>query len=469
MMNLIVNFNNNYRNRKNIVFMSKISITLFAIFLFARVACYAQQGLDFILNAEDFKRAKNYDAALLEYDKAIKAEPKNADYLFKKAQVYFIKKDAENAIQYFEKTIAMKDDNLGAYLNLAKLYTIKASNENAIKAFENAYKLEPNSAKKVEYKINIIKILNKLNRFSDAEPHIKDALVLAPNELPLLYFGARLANIKGKYEQAKQDMLKATSILKSDDPKEFAKFYYELGYAYYHLDKYNDARIAFDKANFGPFKSLIFKMTPPYFFNLAFSYYKVHEIDESKKYLEIALKIKPDFTQAHDLLLKIVGASADKTAVIESMKRAAEYEKDPQKKAINLATLCENQFYGGKYQDAIVSADAYLAIQPQNSQIAFIKVMSLYKSKKADEGITILQNMTKLNNLEQELRAQYNFALGLLYSKTGKDLKMAETAFKKADYAGFKYAAILEIENIHGSKADDQLMMDTNVSTDPDN
>ncbi len=465
----IANFSVNYHTYKNVLFMSKIFISLFFIFSFARVACYAQQGLEFVISAEQLKRTKNYDAALLEYDKAIKADPKNAEFVFMKAQVYFIKKDAENAIQCFEKTLAMQNDNLGAYLNLAKLYTIKANNENALKAFENAYRLEKDNAKKLEYKVNIIKILNKLNRFSDAEPHIKDALALAPNDLPILYFEARFANTKGKYEQAKQTMLKATAILKSDDPKEFAKFYYELGYAYYHLDKYNDARIAFDKANFGPFKALIFKMTPPYFFNLAFSYYKVYEIEESKKYLEIALKIKPDFTQAHDLLLKIVGVSADKTAVIESMKRAAEYEKDPQKKAIHLTTLCENQFYAGKYQDAVASANACLAIQPQNSQIAFIKVMSLYKLKKPDEGITILQNMTKLTNLEQELRTQYNFALGLLYSKTGKDLKMAETAFKKADYAGFKYAAILEIENIHGSKADDQPIIDTNVSTDPDN
>lgn len=447
--------------------MSKISIFLSTVFLFSCLTTYAQEGLDFVLKAEDFKKAKNYDAALVEYDKAIKADPKNVEFVVRKAQVYFIKKDADNAIQYFEKAIAMQNNNLGAYLNLAKLYTIKASNEPAIKAFENAYKLETDNAKKIEYKINIIKILNKLNRFADSEVHIKDALALAPNDLSLLYFDARLANTKGAYERAKQSMLKATSLLKSDDPKEFAKFYYELGYAYYNLEKYNDSRIAFDKANFGPFKALIFRMTPPYFFNLAMSYYKVYEIEESKKYLEMALKIKTDFTQAHDLLLKIVAMSADKNAVIESMKRAAEYEKEPQKKAANLASLCENQFFAGKYQDAITSANAYLAIQPQNTQISFLKVMCLYKLKKADEGISLLQNLTKIPTLEQDVRAQYNFALGLLYSKTGKDMKMAETAFKKADFAGFKYAAIVEIENIHGGKTEDQPVLDTNVSTDP--
>lgn len=449
--------------------MSKSYIFLSTLFILSCLTSYAQEGLEFVLKAEDFKKAKNYDAALVEYDKAIKADPKNVDYIVRKAQIYFIQKNADNAIQYFEKAVAMQDNNLGAYLNLAKLYTIKASNESAIKAFENAYKFETDNAKKIEYKVNIIKILNKLNRFADSEVHIKDALTLAPNDLTLLYFDAKLANMKGKYEQAKQSMLKATSILKSDDPKEFAKFYYELGYAYYHLEKFNDAKLALDKANFGPFKALIFRMTPPYFFNLAMSYYKVYEIEESKKYLETALKLKTDFTQAHDLLLKIVNMSGDKNAMIESMKRAAEYEKEPQKKAINLATLCENQFHAGKYADALASANAYLAIQPQNTQVVFMKVMCLYKLKKSDEGITILQNLTKIPTLDQEIRAQYNFALGLLYSKTGKDIKMAETAFKKADFAGFKYAAMVEIENIHGGKADEQPILDNSVSTEPDN
>ncbi len=448
--------------------MNKFFTTLLLLLLTC-VATYAQEGLDFVLKAEEFKRTKNYDAALAEYDKAIQANPKNPDFLFRKAQVYFIKKDADNAIQYFEKTVAMQKDNLGAHLSLAKLYTIKANNDNAVKAFESSYQLETDKAKKTEYKTNIIKILNKQGRFLDCEQHIKDAMDLDPNNTNLLYFDARLANMKGRYEQAKQSMIKATGMLRTDDPKEFAKFYYELGYAYYYLEKYNDARMAFDKANHGPFKSLIFRMTPPYFYNLAMSYFKVYEIDESKKYLETALKIKTDFTQAHDLLLKIVAMKADKAAIIESMKRAAEYEKDPQKKAINLANLCENQFYANKYQEALTSANTCLAIQPQNASIAFIKALCLSKLKKIEESINLLQNLTKQPTLEQDARAQYNFALGLIYSKAGKDTKMAENTFKKADFAGFKYAAALEIENINGGKVDDQPALDSNVSTDPDN
>lgn len=442
------------------------NLSLLLLILFCADA-YAQEGLEFILKAEEFKKSRNYDAALAEYDKAIKADPKNPEFLFRKAQLYFIKKDADNAIQFFEKTVAMQKDNLTAHLSLARLYSMKGGNESAIKAFESAYTLEKENTKKIEYKINIIKILNKQDKFIDSEQHIKDALALDPNNLTVLYFDSRLANMKGKYEQAKQSMIKATSILRSDDPKEFAKFYYELGYAYYHLEKYNDARLAFDKANHGPFKLLIFRMTPPYFYNLAISYFKVYEIEESKKYLENALKIKTDFTQAHDLLLKIVAMKADKNAIIESMKRAAEYEKDSQKKAMNLANLCENQFSAGKYQDALTSANACLAIQPQNSPIAFIKAICLHRLKKSEEAITILQNLTKQPALEQDARAQYNFALGLIYSKTGKDVKMAENTFKKADFAGFKYAAMLEIEMMNGGKVVDQPEIDSNVNTDP--
>ena len=444
-----------------------ITILSFLFLVLFGFNAYSQEGLEFIIKAEEFKKSRNYDAALAEYDKAIKADPKNPEFIFRKAQLYFIKKDADNAIQFFEKTVAMQKDNLTAYLSLARLYSMKGGSESAIKAFENAYTLETEAPKKVEYKINIIKILNKQGKFLDSEAHIKAALALDPNNLTALYYDSRFANTKGKYEQAKQSMIKATGLLKSDDPKEFAKFYYELGYAYYHLEKYNDAKLAFDKANYGPFKPLIFRMTPPYFYSLAISYFKVYEIEESQKYLENALKIKTDFTQAHDLLLKIVAMKADKSAVIESMKRAAEYEKDPQKKANNLANLCENQFAAGKYQDALASANACLAIQPQNNAIAFIKAISLYRLKKTEEAITVLQNLVKQPALEQEARAQYNFALGLIYSKTGKDAKIAENTFKKADFAGFKYAATVEIETMSG-KVSDQPEMDSNVSTEPD-
>jgi tetratricopeptide (TPR) repeat protein len=446
----------------------RVTILSFLFFSLLSICTYAQEGLEFILKAEEFKKSRNYDAALAEYDKAIKADPKNPEFLYRKAQLYFIKKDADNAIQFFEKTIAMQNDNLPAYLSLARLYSIKGGNESAIKAFESAYTLEKDNAKKIEYKTNIIKILNKQDKFLEAGQHIKDVLALDPNNLTTLFYDARLANMNGKYEQAKQSMVKATGLLRSDDPKEFAKYYYELGYAYYHLEKYNDARLAFDKANYGPFKPLIFRMTPPYFYNLAISYFKVYEIDESKKYLENALKIKTDFTQAHDLLLKIVAMKADKTAIIESMKRASEYEKDPQKKAANLANLCENQFAAGKFQDAVNSANACLAIQPQNAPIAFVKAMSLYKLKKIDEATTILQNLTKQPALEQDARAQYNFALGLIYSRTGKDTKMAENTLKKADFAGFKYAATLEIEMMNGGKVNDQPEIDSNVNTEPE-
>jgi tetratricopeptide (TPR) repeat protein len=449
--------------------MKKTFIYLLFFCFWSCADIFAQVGLDFVLKAEEFKRSKNYDAALAEYDKAIKADPQNPEYTFRKGQVYYIKKDAENAIQYFEKTISLRQDYLNAHLGLARLYTLKSNNENAVKAFESAFKYEEDKAKKVEYKMNIVKILYRLNRFKEAEIHIADALKIEPNNLSLLYYSALLNNTLGKYEEAKNDMLKATSILRSDDPKEFAKYYYELGYAYYHLEKFNEARMALDKANYGPFKQLVFKMTPPYFYGMALAYFKIYDIEDSKRYLETALKMKPDFSQAHDLLLKIVAMKADKTAMIESMKRAVEYEKEPQKKATGYANLCELQFNAGKYQDAVNSANACLAIQPQNTQIAFLKAMALYKSKKIDEAINILNILTKQTSLDQEARAQYNFALGIIYSRSGKDAKIAENAFKKADFAGYKYAAMAEIESLSGQKADDQPKLDTEIKIEGDN
>ncbi|MCU0390462.1 MAG: tetratricopeptide repeat protein [Thermoflexibacter sp.] len=430
---------------------------------------YAQAGLDHVLKAEEFKRSKNYDAALAEYDKAIKAEPKNAEYMYRKGQLYFIKRDAENAIQYFEKTINLRQDYLNAYVGLARLYTIKENNDNAIKAFENAYKYEDNKAKKLEYKTNIIKILYKLRRYEQAKTHLQDVLVLEPDNISLLYFNAVVNNNLGDYEIAKTNMLKATAILKSDDPKEFAKYYYELGYAYYHLEKYPEARLALDKANYGNLKPLVFKMTPPYFYGMAFAYYKVYDIEESKKYIDVALKMKPDFSQANDLQLKISNHKTDKSTVLASLKKAADFEKDPIKKANAYGNLAEGLFYASKFQEALTAVNAGLAIQAQNGQMLLLKAMTLFKLKKSDEAIAILSNLVKQPALEQEARAQYNFALGLIYSRSGKDAKIAENTLRKADFAGYKFAAMAEIESLNGQKADDQPKMDTDIKIEGDN
>lgn len=418
----------------------------FILFLATSFAAKSQDGgLEFLLKAEDYKKNNRPKEAIDEYNKAIQADPANPEYVFRKGKTYILLKDMDNAIQCFEKTIQLRKDYLGAYTRLARLYAAKNKTNEAIEAFNNAFKYDSNPKEKVEYKINIIKLLMRADRFKESANHIADGLALDPNNLQLLFFNAHLNNKLGKHDLAVKDMLKATPLITSQDPRDFARFYYELGLGYYKLGKYPEAQQAFTKANFGPYKVKIFEMSHIYFQHLATAYYKVYELEESKKMAEQAIKIKPDFSPAHEMLVNISKMTLDQSAVIKQQKLAAEAKKEPVEKALALSKVAQSEIGAGLYNEAIASADACLAIQPTNYQVAFIKAVALSKLNKLNESMTIINDiLNKFQGVDPEMKAQVYFLQGLVFNKM-KNPKGANEAFKKADQSSFKYAVIYEL------------------------
>lgn len=418
----------------------------FILFLATSFTAKSQDGgLEFLLKAEDYKKNNRPKEAIDEYNKAIQADPTNPEYVFRKGKTYILLKDMDNAIQCFEKTIQLRKDYLGAYTRLARLYAAKNKTNEAIEAFDNAFKYDSNPKEKVEYKINIVKLLMRADRFKESANHIADGLALDPNNLQLLFFNAHLNNKLGKHDLAVKDMLKATPLITSQDPRDFARFYYELGLGYYKLGKYPESQQAFAKANFGPYKVKIFEMSHIYFQYLATAYYKVYELEESKKMAEQAIKIKSDFSPAHEILVNISKMTLDQSAVIKQQKLAAEAKKEPVEKAIALAKVAQSEIGAGLYNEAIASADACLAIQPTNYQVAFIKAVALSKLNKLNESMNVLNDiLNKFQGVDPEMKAQVYFLQGLVFNKM-KNPKAANEAFKKADQSSLKYAAIYEL------------------------
>ncbi|MCS6967187.1 MAG: tetratricopeptide repeat protein [Cytophagales bacterium] len=442
----------------------------FVFLLITSFAVRAQDGgLEFLLRAEELRKNNRYREAIDEYNKAIQSDPTNPEYVFRKGKAYVVLKDIDNAIECFEKTINLRKDYLGAYVRLARLYVVKNRINDAIAAFDNAFKYDSNPKEKVEYKINIVKLLMRANRFMEAAPHIADGLALDPNNLQLLFFNAHLNNKTGKHDLAVKDMLKATSFITSQDPRDFARYYYELGLAYYKLGKYPESQQALAKANYGPYKAKVFEMTHLYFQQLSTAYFKVYELEESKKMAEQATKIKPDFAPAHEMLVNISKMTVNQSTVIKQQKIAAEAQKDPGEKAQSFFKVAQMELNSGLYNDAVASADACLAIQPLNYNAAFIKAVALHKLNKLNESMNVINEILKNSGLDQDTRAQTYFLQGLVFNKM-KNIKAANEAFKKAEqHPIFKYAAVYELR-----RNDDETVRekedegDTNISTPED-
>ncbi|TAD98890.1 MAG: hypothetical protein EAZ97_10230 [Bacteroidetes bacterium] len=435
----------------------KYSIIFFLTFC-CFSAAFAQKddsGLSYIIKAEQLKTANNLEGAIGAYDQAIKADPNNYQYVVLKAKIYLqMKGKQEEAIQTLEKVVSLKPDLVEAHEQLAKLHMAKNKMPEAVKSFDNAYKYDNDSKNKFRFKMNIIKICLKSKMLTDIGKHIANAKEIAPDDLTVLYYDAKYHNSINKYDVAKTSMLKATQILQTQqtaggtanlDVRQQAKFYFELGLAHYKLDEFQKAEVAFEKANHGPFKARIMRMSPLYYMNLAVAYFRVYEMDKSKQMIDIALKMQPNMSAAHELLVKIAATKTDQTPLITQLKLALDAERNPMKRGGKLADMAEHEFEAGHYPEAIASAEECLKIQANNYAMFFIKAISLQRLGKGEDAIKLLEELANSPQLDPESKAQYNFAEGLIYAKSA-NVKMAITSFKKAQYKNFKHAAFEEVQ-----------------------
>ena len=426
-------------------------ILSFLLLVVASVHAQAQGGdaLDNFVKAERLRQGGNYQDALQEYDKAIGKDASNSKFYFQKGKCYIHLGNEDEAMKAFENAVEVKKDYVEVHNRLAKLYTKHQKLDPAIKSYDNAYKYDNRPEKQAVYKLHIISLLLKNDRFAEAGNHITDALKVAPDNLDVLYFSANFNNESEKYEEAKQNMLKATGLLKTTAPKEVARYYYELGRAHYNLGEYDAAAKVFTKARYGSFSKKVIRMTPQYHHSLAKAYFMIYELDKSKELVEFALKMRPDYSSAHDLLVQIATARTDKSQVIDHLKTSISTEKVALKQAGKYAELAKHELEGGRYEDAIKSAQACLAEQPKNYAVGFLKAIAQNKLGKSKESIATLENLLGMPGIDPDTKAKFNLCLGLFYKKAGDKAQAAER-FKAAYFLSFKYAARDEYEKVTG-------------------
>jgi tetratricopeptide (TPR) repeat protein len=81
----------------------------------------------------------NYSAAIENFQRALKINPKSSGIHYKLAETYFKAKRPNEAIGYAEKAIELEDDNKYYYLLLAKLYESQGQYNEAAKTYEKLF------------------------------------------------------------------------------------------------------------------------------------------------------------------------------------------------------------------------------------------------------------------------------------------------------------------------------------------
>lgn len=425
-------------------------ILLLAICMMLGANVYGQgQGKASYIIAENMRKAKRYDEAIAKYDEAIKLEQGNYRYYFSRGKCYYAMKDYDLALSSFEETVEYKKDFVFAYTLIAKIYRKKDDIPNAIYYYDLAFQNEQDPKRKVGYKMEAIKLLLQENKTDEAQRHLAEVKAVAPDNLNILYFDAKISNQNGDYNNAKDNMLTATTQLNGVAPANAAKYWYELGYAQNKLGDYANAQKAWEKAYFGRYKTLIDRErsinSPAYFYRMAVSYYMIGAYDECKEQVTKSLELQNDFGAAYMLLGKIDKKRGNYNSAIENYRSASNFETNPGKKSKLEAMLVSLQVDAQDYQGAITTANSILGTQPDNSRVAFLKAMAQYSLGQYAAAISTLEKLSSGSN-DNASKAKYNFIIGMAARNT--DTEKAKAAFKSAMFGPYKPAAKNELDKL---------------------
>jgi len=407
----------------------------------------SNSAAELFLKAERYRKSNNMPVAIQHYDLAIKADPLNYNYHYQKGQCCIAMRDYNCAIKSLEETTRLKRNHVEAYTALSWLYEQQKKYLTSVKELDNAFNHQTDVNKKIEYKMKIIQTLYSVGQFGNSGSHIADAKKITsasnPNYLDLLYYEAKYFNFTKKHEAAKQSMITALKTVRSVESQKIARFYYELGYAYYHLGEYRSAKAAFNYANYGEFRALIAKMTPQYNYAMASAYQSAYLYPQSKELLELCLALDKDYSKARELL-RAVGGKINNFSAIQLRIPMVEKEVNPIRKAQRYLEIAEYQLGASKYQEAIAYADKALALQPRYQMAIILQGVANYQLKNYTQAKALLNSVANDRTTDSETRAAASFALGIV-SKANGDKRSAIASFKAAQYGNFRYASDKEL------------------------
>lgn len=370
--------------------------------------------------AEKYKRADNMQQAITHFDSALLREPRNYNLHFEKGKCHLLIHEEDQAIQSFENVIYLRPDHIESYSRLAWLYERKEDYQQVIRCLELAAKYHSEDAYKVEYKLRIIKTLQLMNRFNEAGKHIEEAKWMVPKDSPvyvdILYYEAKFQNMHGEYEKAIATMKEAIYITQSPEDEHTARFYYELGYAYYHQGEFRNARAAFSYATHDDFKPLIARLSPEYNYSIAVAFKTSYMYKQADEMLQKCLTYDKGFADAHEMLQDMAFKKGNLGA-IKNKKTAIIIENDPSAKATKYMELGEFQIGADKFEDAINSADSCLALKGDYIPAHIMKAMCYYHLNDMQRAIGIFQKVADAPKASYEQRAQAFFLIAMAYKR----------------------------------------------------
>ncbi|HBH47063.1 MAG TPA: hypothetical protein DDX98_00390, partial [Bacteroidales bacterium] len=269
---------------------------------------------------EKFYDEGNYTLAINEYDKAIRMDPENHEYLnsrgvayYDQGKYYYAISDFINAIrcksnfalayynlayskynlddnraalQDVETSILYDPEYCGAYNLMGLIYTDMEASDSAMMAFENAFQCDSSNSL---YLFNMGYL-----RYSDREyllaiEQFTKALKKGYDDMNIYSYIGNSYDAAGYYDEAIEAHTKYIDAYETD----YVGFY-NRGLAYYHQENYADAISDFEKA------AAVDNSDSDIYFKLAQCHDSSGAADEARDFYDKAIEMNPDNAEYYD-------------------------------------------------------------------------------------------------------------------------------------------------------------------------
>ena len=104
------------------------------------------RNADLIAIGDENYKSKSYDAAIRNYQEALRINPSDEVTLLKLGNIYKMKNDNKNAADFYKKSILVNPDYADGWFNLGLVYANEQKLEDAKKTFNRVINLNPEYA-----------------------------------------------------------------------------------------------------------------------------------------------------------------------------------------------------------------------------------------------------------------------------------------------------------------------------------
>jgi tetratricopeptide (TPR) repeat protein len=115
----------------------------FSVFLLLKISCFGQEAADLIEKGQREVQNGEYEAALIEFNKAIDADAEYLDAYVQRAFVYSMLKEYEKAIIDYTKLIELNPNFATAYLSRGSAFNKLELFDKALVDFDKVIILDP--------------------------------------------------------------------------------------------------------------------------------------------------------------------------------------------------------------------------------------------------------------------------------------------------------------------------------------